>query len=169
MTHPLVTQLRFTRSELKRALQGVSDEDACQRILPMNCISWNIGHLAWQEQLNWLTRMQGQTPLPHLNKLVGYEQPASTPRLAEMWEAWETVTRLADPFLDTLTTAKLQEVLYVDPEQRLFTPGVVCQRIIYHYWYHLGESMAIRQVLGHTNLPGFVGNIEAEAPYLPHM
>ncbi len=86
-----------------------------------------------------------------------------------MWDAWHTVTRLVDPFLDTLTTQKLQEVVYVDPEQRVFTPGVVLQRIIYHYWYHLGESMAIRQMLGHMDLPEFVGDIEAEAPYLPHV
>ncbi|MGH2493818.1 MAG: DinB family protein [Ktedonobacteraceae bacterium] len=73
MPHPLVMQLRFTRSEFTRALQGISETDAGLRVLPMNCISWNIGHLAWQEQLNWLTRLQGQTPLPHLNELVGYE------------------------------------------------------------------------------------------------
>ena len=50
MTHPLITQLRFTRSEWLRALEGVSDEDARKRFLPMNSISWTIGHLAWQEQ-----------------------------------------------------------------------------------------------------------------------
>ncbi|EFH88313.1 DinB family protein [Ktedonobacter racemifer] len=168
MPHPLVVQLRFTRSEFKRALLGFSDADAHRRVPPMNCISWNIGHLAWQEQLNWLTRMQGQTPLPQLNELVGYEQAACTPPLAEMWTAWHTVTQLVDPFLDTLTTQKLQEVVHIDEEQRVYTPGVVLQRIIYHYWYHLGENMAIRQMLGHTDLPEFVGDIEAEAPYLPH-
>lgn len=38
MPHPLVYQLRFTRSEFLRAVKGVSDEDARKRILPMNCI-----------------------------------------------------------------------------------------------------------------------------------
>jgi hypothetical protein len=28
--------------------------------------------------------------------------------------------------------------------------------------------MAIRQMLGHTDLAEFVGNIDDEAPYLPH-
>lgn len=55
--------------------------------LPMNCISWNIGHLAWLEQRYWLTRLQGKMPLPHINELVGYGQSACTPPLAEMWEA----------------------------------------------------------------------------------
>ena len=39
MIHPLVTQLRFTRSEFTRCLEGVSEEDARRRLLPMNCIS----------------------------------------------------------------------------------------------------------------------------------
>ena len=29
-----------------------------------------------------------------------------------------------------------------------------------HYWYHTGENMAIRRVLGHMELPEFVGNID---------
>jgi DinB superfamily len=54
MPHPLVLQLRFTRREFQRALAGLSDEDARRRAMAMNCISWNIGHLAWQEQRYWL-------------------------------------------------------------------------------------------------------------------
>jgi hypothetical protein len=49
MTHLLVSQLHFARKEFVRGLEGVSDEDARKRILPMNCISWMIGHLANQE------------------------------------------------------------------------------------------------------------------------
>ena len=45
--------------------------------------------------------------------------------------------------------------------------GSLLQRVIYHYWYHTGENMAIRQTLGHTGLPEFVGDIDAEAPYRP--
>src|SRR5438105_8640056 len=37
MTHPLVQQLRFTRSEFKRGLDGVTDAEARQRFMPMNC------------------------------------------------------------------------------------------------------------------------------------
>lgn len=167
MSHSLILQLRFTRSEFRRALEGLGDADARRRLLPMNCISWNIGHLAWQEQRYWLTRLQGQTPLPHLNALVGYGQPACTPPLAEMWQAWQTITRLADPFLDTLTTEKLLEIHYLEDQQIEFTAGSLLQRVIYHYWYHTGENMAIRQMLGHTDLPEFVGDIDTEAPYLP--
>jgi hypothetical protein len=37
---------------------------------------------------------------------------------------------------------------------------------MYHYWYHLGEAHAIRQMLGHQNLPQFVGNM-SNAVYRP--
>jgi hypothetical protein len=45
--------------------------------------------------------------------------------------------------------------------------GSMLLRLIYHYWYHNGENQAIRQQLGHGNLPQFVGNIDDEAPYRP--
>ncbi len=35
----------------------------------------------------------------------------------------------------------------------------------YHYWFHNGEADAIRQVLGHANVPEFVGGIAKEATY----
>ena len=54
MPHLLVTQLRFTRSELVRCLEGVSDADARRRFEPMNCISWIVGHLADQENHFWV-------------------------------------------------------------------------------------------------------------------
>ena len=170
MPHPLINQLRFTRSELKRALLGLSDVDARRHVLPMNCISWTIGHLAWQEQAYWLTGMQGHTPLPHLDALVGSGQPACTPPLSEMWKAWQTVTELADPFLDTLTTAQLQETGCTgdDEEPTPSTAGSLLLRVIYHYWYHTGEILAIRQLLGHTDLAEFVGDLDTQAPYLPH-
>jgi len=36
----------------------------------------------------------------------------------------------------------------------------------YHYWYHTGEAHAIRDMLGHQDLPEFVGNM-SEALYRP--
>jgi hypothetical protein len=86
-----------------------------------------------------------------------------------MWTAWRTITTAADPWLDTLTTEQLvvQRPFSVDGEQIYLTFGNLMQRTIYHYWYHTGENMAIRQMLGHTGLPDFVGNIDDEAPYQP--
>ena len=107
MTHPLVSQLRFTRTEFQRALAGLPAEDAVRRMEPMNCISWMIGHLANQEQYYWVWMGQGKVVKPDLYQLVGTGQPASTPPLDEMWAVWRDVTRTADAYLDTLTPDQL--------------------------------------------------------------
>lgn len=167
MTHPLVLQLRFTRREFIRAVRGVSDEDAARRFLPMNCISWNVGHLAWQEQRYFLHYAQGEMLRPDIQDAFAYGGPASTPSLKEMVAAWKKITAAADPWLDTLTTAKLQENVISNGKPIDFKYGNMLQRVIYHYWYHLGENMAIRQLLGHERLPVYVGNIDDKAPYLP--
>jgi uncharacterized damage-inducible protein DinB len=171
MPHPLVLQLRFTRSEFRRALAGLSEEDAQKRIMPMNAISWNVGHLAWQEQRYWLYRLQNKPLLlPMLQEKFCSGCPALTPPLAEIWDAWNKVIAASDPFLDTLTTddLKREREMDVDGTKLILTGGNLMQRVIYHYWYHTGESMAVRQMLGHKNLPDFVGNIDDEAPYQPH-
>jgi hypothetical protein len=163
MTHPLVVQLRFTRSEFKRGLAGLTDADARRRLLPMNCISWMIGHLAWQEQRYWLYRAQGQVLLPELQDLFAYGKPASTPPLEEAWSAWHQITGAVDPWLDALTTEKLQAPL----AESFSSIGTFLRRTTYHYWYHLGEALAVRQMLGHADLPDFVGDIDTLAPYTP--
>ena len=163
MSHPLVDQLRFTRGEFVRGLDGISPVDAQQRLGPMNCISWMIGHLAWQEQRYWLSFAQEIMPFPALDELLAYGKPASTPPLDEMWDAWRQVTATADPWLDALTTARLQEP--IKPERS--SVGTYLLRTTYHYWYHLGEALAVRQMLGHSGLPDFVGNIDELAPYRP--
>ncbi len=167
MPHPLVLQLRFTRSEFKRALKGLGDAEARKRFMPMNCISWNVGHLAWQEQRYFVFYGQSQMLLPQVDKLFAYGAPASTPALDEMWAVWNTITQAADPWLDTLTTEGLKQHVVKNAKPSRYTFGSLLQRVIYHYWYHIGENMAIRQNLGHTHLPQFVGNIDDKAPYTP--
>jgi len=167
MTHPLVTQLRFTRREFLRGLDGLDEADAQRRCMPMNCISWNVGHLAWQEQRYFLYYAQGQMPLPDINRLFAYGAPASTPALEEMRAAWTTITRAADAWLDTLTPEKLLQNVVRDGQLTEYIFGSLLQRVIYHYWYHTGENLAIRQQLGHKDLPEFVGDIDEEAPYRP--
>lgn len=168
MPHPLVLQLRFTRSEFLRALKNVSEEDGTRRIEPMNSISWIVGHLAWQEQLYWLTRPQGITPAPEVNK-VGSGRPMSVPSLEAMWQGWHMVTESSNAWLDTLTSADLKTHVMDKTKNAPFRESIGSQlrRTTYHYWYHMGESQAIRQLLGHTGLPSFVGDIHDKAPYIP--
>jgi len=159
MAHPIVDHLRFARSELVRSLEGVSAEEATRRSQPMNAISWIVGHLADQEQRYWLERQGRPRVVEGLNALVGYGKPATTPPLAEMWEAWRLVTAAADPVLDTFTNADLLAYPPHDPGQGE-TNGTLIYRVTWHYWFHLGEGQAIRQLLGHTGLPEFVGDME---------
>ena len=165
-THPLVVQLRFTRAEFLRCLAGVDDRDARQRIQPMNCISWMVGHLADQEQRYWIMMAQGKVLFPELNDLVGFQKPASTPPIEEMWAAWKQVTATADPYLDTLTPEYLTTHFIFNGKKRPESIGTMLFRNIHHYWYHIGEASAVRQMLGHTDLPQFVGDM-SEAGYRP--
>lgn len=167
MAHPLVDQLRFTRSEFMSAVRGVSDADARRRLLPMNAIGWNIGHLAWQEQRYFVTYAQGETPFPDLAEEFAVGAPGTTPELERVLSAWRQVTAAADPWLDTLTADRLQEHVTNRGKPTARVYGNLLQRVIYHYWYHTGETMAIRQQLGHAKLPQFVGNIDDRAPYRP--
>ncbi len=167
MTHPLVDQFRFTRSEWMRGLEGVTEEDGACHFGPMNCISWTVGHLAWHEQRTFLQRPQNIVLFPNLNEVFAYGAPMSTPSLNDMLETWHTVKKAADPYLDSLTTDSLLTDLLLNGEPVGQSRGSALRRITYHYWYHIGEIQAIRQMLGHKDLPEYVGDIETEAPYRP--
>lgn len=159
MAHPLVTQLWFARSEFLRCMEGVSDDDACRRIKPMNCLSWIVGHLANQEHYLWLESAQGIDIASNLHELVGFGRPASTPPWDEMWTLWRTITETADSYLVTITSETMGTQLVWQDEHTSEDVGTSLLRNIYHYWFHLGEAHAIRQMLGHINLPQFVGDM----------
>jgi uncharacterized damage-inducible protein DinB len=163
----MVNQLRFARSEWQRALAGLSDEDAGRRLMPMNSISWMVGHLAWHEQLYWLKFAQGLEPVPELDNLVASGRPATTPPLQEMRDAWQTITNASDAYLNSLTTQQLQTHYEWKGRPMRESIGTMLQRVTYHYWFHTGEALAVRQIMGHENLPDFVGAIGREAPYTP--
>jgi hypothetical protein len=167
MSHPLVDQFRFTRNEWLRGLEGVSEGDATRHFGPINCISWIVGHLAWHEHRCWLERAQGEIPFPELNEMYAYGAPMSTPSLNEMLDIWHKVTIAADPYLDSLTTETLRRELLRDGQAVGQSIGSALRRITYHYWFHNGEIQAVRQMLGQSSLPEYVGDIEIQAPYRP--
>jgi hypothetical protein len=164
--HPLVSQLRFVRSEFVRGLEGVSEEDGIRRLMPMNSISWMVGHLANQEHRYWVGMARQKDVAPGLIDRVGYGKPASTPSLAEMWAVWNRVTAAADPYLDTLTPEILQTHFVHDGQPVNQSVGTLLMRNIFHYWFHTGEAAAVRQMLGHKDLPDFVGDM-SQVPYRP--
>jgi len=167
--HPVVAQLRFARSEFARGLAGVSDDDARIRLGPMNCLAWNVGHLAWQEQRYFLTVAQDRTPYPDIERAFASGGPASTPELSTVRAAWSSITAAADPWLDAVTTERLAERAVLGGRVLRRTWGSLVLRTIYHYWFHAGENLAIRQQLGHRDLPEFVGSLDDEAPYRPEL
>ena len=163
--HPLVDQLRFTRSEFLSGVRGVSADDAKVRLGRMNCLAWNVGHLAWQEQRYFVTVAQDRTPRPDIADRFRVGGPASQPELDEVLAAWREVTAAADEWLAGVTTGDLLTGPTRMGKPPATSMGNRLQRTIYHYWYHQGENQAIRQQLGHARLPQFVGNIDDEAPF----
>ena len=83
------------------------------------------------------------------------QQPV--PPLDDAWTWWRAVTKAADPYLDTLEGTALTRPWKREPRHSE-TPGTKLHRTTYHYWFHLGESQAIRQMLGDAKLPDFVGS-----------
>jgi uncharacterized damage-inducible protein DinB len=159
--HPQVTQLRFARSEFVRGLEGVSEQDGLVRKLPMNSIGWIVGHMANQEHRYWVVFAQEREVVSGLRERVGTGRPASTPSLSEMWSVWRTATAAADEYLDALTVESLGTHLLLDGKPIDESVGTMLLRVIYHYWYHTGEAAAVRQLLGHRDLPEFVGDMDA--------
>jgi hypothetical protein len=159
MVLPIVTQLWFARSEFVRCLEDVTAEDAVRRIKPMNCLSWIVGHLASQEHYLWLEQAQGIEIVTGLHQQVGYGSPPSTPSWDEMWAHWHKITKAADIYLKTISENILSTHPIWQGQQVPEDIGTRLLRNIYHYWFHIGEAHAIRQILGHPNLPQYVGNM----------
>lgn len=167
VVHPLVVQLRFARQEFMRGLEGMTAAEGIRRFDPLNSIGWMIGHLAWQEQRYWLKFAQGNILLPQVDTQFANGAPASTPPLDEALTYWRTITIASDAYLDSLTTNALTEHFLWNGMRVPESIGTMLRRTTYHYWYHTGESQAVRQLLGHTALAEFVGALGAEAPYQP--
>ncbi len=167
MGHPLVSQLKFARSEFQRSLEGVTDEEARKRFLPMNCISWMVGHLAAQEQRYWCDLAQGNIVAPGLYEVTASGQPGTTPPLDEMRASWSAVVAQSDVYLDRVSREQLAEYFMHNGKPVRENIGTMLLRNIYHYWFHNGELQAVRQMLGHTDLPQFVGAFNEDTLYRP--
>ncbi len=154
----LVNQLCFARSEFHKGFSSVSEEEGFKRLPPMNSIGWIVGHLAWHEQSYWLKKAQGIVLFQKLQEITAFGKPAGDASLNEMTTMWETVTREADNYLDSLTLTDLEKNMLVNGKPLSANIGTMILRMTYHYWYHNGEIQAIRQLLGHTNLPDFVSD-----------
>jgi hypothetical protein len=130
----------------------------------MNSISWMVGHMAWHERQVWFRRARGLKVEPVLDAFAT-GQSASVPSFAAMQAAWDRIVAGADPFLGNLTTADLEQRPQHDPRPNPPIIGSQIQYVTYHYWSHLGEVSAVRQILGHSGLAQYVGDLPPEAEY----
>jgi hypothetical protein len=76
-----------------------------------------------------------------------------------MWEVWHAVTAAADEYLDTLAPEILEGHFKYQGKQYPESIGTMLQRNLYHYWMHTGEARTIREILGHSDLPEYVGDM----------
>ena len=164
MSLPLVEHLRFARSQFLTGLEGVNADEAERRFQPINSISWLVGHLAAFDQFVWLRMAQGKE-ISQAVKACAFGKPASTPPYHEMVAAFEEITAACDLYLDQLTEDQLGLYYEFNGKRAFENVGTFLQRQAWHYWYHLGEAQAIRQLLGHGDLYPFVGDIPPHAAY----
>ncbi len=154
--HHLVELQHVTRTEFLRGLEGASDEDARRRVEPMNCISWIVGHMANQEYALFVAVPRGGQVEPRFAAFASSSDP-SQPPLEEAMALWREAGEDADALLHAATEESLREVVSSsDAAAELPNLGTRIVRNIFHYWVHIGEISAIRQVLGHPSPPEFV-------------
>ena len=158
--HPLVSQLRFARSEMMRCLEGVTTEDAVVTLGSSNSLSWIVAHLATQEQWFWVDIAQGQVAVDGLGKRFGFGCAPSAPSLEEAMDIWRRVTAAADPYLDAITDEIAASRFTLEDGPMRDDVGTMLLRNIWHYWFHTGEAHMIRQQMGHRDLPQFVGRMQ---------
>jgi hypothetical protein len=79
-----------------------------------------------------------------------------------MLAAWKRVPAAAAAELDAFDEPAMLVRLPGSPPRQV---GTAILRVTYHYWFHTGEILAIRQLLDHPNRPEYVGDIDRRAPY----
>ena len=164
--HPLVNQLHFTRTQWRLAFAGLTEPDATRRLMPANSLGWMIGHLAFNEHIVWGVMGRGLPIAEDVSRFMG-GRLASTPAFAEVWAIWERVIDESDAFLTQLTQEDMERRLQWEGVPERDTIGTMLLNNIYHYWYHLGESQMVRQLMGHDGLTEYVSPIVGRFAYRP--
>ena len=162
MSHPLVEHHRFARAQFRVGVAGVTPEEGLERVGPMNSIGWVVGHLAAFDQIIWCIMAQGITHSEAV-KACASGKPASTPPLPVMVADWQAINATTDKYLNTLEDIDMSRFLQFKGKDSFENIGTTLLRQTWHYWYHLGEVQAVRQMLGHQDLPPFVGQIPVNA------
>lgn len=126
-----------------------------------------VGHLAAFDQFAWVIMAQNET-ISEAVKACAFGKPTSTPTMDEMMADFHAIAKASDRYLETLTEDDMGTFLHFRGKSARENIGTFLIRQTWHYWYHLGECQAVRQLLGHTDLLPFVGDIPEEAMYTPN-
>ena len=155
--HPLVSQFIFACDEFDRTLAGLTHEDANKRLSPSNSIAWMIAHVTSHLHFVFLQAGQGENRFPELRQIV--KAPDEATDLADLLSMWRDIRHTAAEFLKDATPEMLDSHFQWNGKDMPESVGTSILRINNHVWYHNGEIQVIRQQLGHTDLPQFVGDL----------
>ena len=143
---------RFALSEFRRGLDGLTDDEARVRMrkadgTEMNAISWTACHVAG----HWLHRP------PELHRYRFGSDDPTPPPLSEALSLLEN----ARAFMESWVPTASEELMLRIPPGNVTggeNVGTALMRATLHTWFHTGEINAIRQMLGHPEIP-FVGQM----------
>ncbi len=158
--HYLVTQLDFARAEFQRVMQDVSPQEGTRVLPPFNSLGFIVAHMAVHEHTMWILMGQQRKLYSGIGARFGSGAETSTPDWDEVWTIWHHVIQEADHYLVTLTDDMMDTFLTFRDQPREESLGHTLLRVINHYWFHIGEAHGLRQALGHTDIPDFVGDIQ---------
>ncbi len=150
----------FALSEFQRGLEGLTEEEFQARTpkadgTQMNAISWIVGHIAshWLGVAAHVT--QGDPPTGLRARFVG-SNADPTPPTQDGALRMLSDARAASEWTATADDALLSTVYRESAISREENVGTVLMRAILHTWFHAGEINAVRQMLGHAEIP-YVG------------
>ena len=153
--------VRFAISEFQRVLEGLADEEAqiCTSKpdgSQMNAVTWTIGHIAMHWLFAYALMTRERMPIGE-RLFFGPGDDPTPPSLGDMRTMFADATARTEGWLpdvdDDLLSSKRDFGPLADE-----TLGTQLMRAVLHTWFHTGEVNAVRQMLGHAEIP-FVGRL----------
>jgi hypothetical protein len=149
---------RFALSEFRRGLEGLTEPEAQTRLpkadgTQMNAISWTVAHIAghWLHRPAKLTRFAFGSPDP------------TPPTLAEALGWLEEGRVFMESWLPRADEALMVRMPEGTGGENVGTSLI---RAVLHTWFHTGEINAVRQMLGHREIP-YVGQVLGAMEWKP--
>ena len=152
---------RFAISEFERGLQSVTDEEAVVRTpkpdgTQMNAITWTIGHVATGWLFDYALMTRERMPMGE-RLFFGAEADPTPPSLKEMRVMFADAKTRTEEWLPGVNDDLLSSRRGFGPQSDE-NLGTQLMRAVLHTWFHTGEINAVRQMLGHAEIP-FVGSM----------